>query len=62
MTLAEAIDQARSLQDESDSPSRRERADRLRRFFCVETATAPDPAALARYIVSGLADPGPALL
>ena len=57
MTLAEAINQARSLQDEPDSPSRRERADRLLRFFCIDTAAAPDPGARARYIVSSLADP-----
>ena len=62
MTLAEAIRQARALDEERDSPSRRERADRLLRFFQVETAAAADPGAKARYIVSSLADPGPALL
>ena len=62
MILAEAIRQARALDEERDSPSRRERADRLLRIFCIETAAAADPSAKARYIVSSLADPGPVLL
>ena len=61
MTLAEAIQQARALEDEPDSPSRRARAERHRRFFSLEVATNIEPARTAASIVAHLAG-APALL
>ena len=62
MILAEAIRQARALDEERDSPSRRERAIRLLRLFLVETATAKNPQQMARSIVAQLTEPEAVLL